>query len=253
MTTLTLPDRTLAYQQRCASLACASKPSLVFLGGFASDMNGSKAIFLDEKCSEKGLGLLRFDYRGHGDSSDNFENGCIGDWFDDALKAFDALTKGPQILIGSSMGGWIGLLLARARPERLAGFVGIAAAPDFTEDMVIPTLTAAQKKELTKTGKTYDLAAPQDHRVPITQKLLDEGKNHLVLRESLKMNAPVRLLQSLKDDQVPWQTALKIAETVSTEDVRITFVKESDHSLSRPQDLALLWETLEPLLERDQI
>ncbi|HBM90736.1 MAG TPA: alpha/beta hydrolase, partial [Rhodospirillaceae bacterium] len=145
---LTLADRKLAYQQRNASPESAGKAGIIFLGGFASDMDGTKANFLDEKTTQAGQSYLRFDYRGHGLSSDKFEDGCIGDWADDALKIFDSVTKGPQLLVGSSMGGWIGLLLARARPDRIAGFVGIAAAPDFTRELIIPSLTQDQKASL---------------------------------------------------------------------------------------------------------
>ncbi len=244
MTTLTLPDRTLSYQQRSASPQNAGKPGLVFLGGYLSDMTGSKATFLDEQCQKAGLGFLRFDYRGHGTSSGAFEDGCIGDWFDDALKIFDALTQGPQIVIGSSMGGWIGLLLARARPDRTAAFVGIAAAPDFTEDLVWPSLSEEKKAELEKNGKIYETVSPPDHVEPLTKKLLDEGKNHLVLRAPLELAAPVRLLQGMADDQVPWQTALKIAEKVTGHDVRTVFIKDGDHRLSREQDLKLLWQVV---------
>lgn len=248
MTTLTLPDRTLAYQQHNASPEKAGKPGLVFLGGYLSDMTGTKALFLDEQCRKEGLGFLRFDYRGHGASSGRFEDGCIGDWFDDALQIFEALTKGPQIVIGSSMGGWIGLLLARARPERLAGFIGIAAAPDFTEDLVWPFLSDEKKAELEKNGKIYETVSPPDHVEPLTKKLLDEGRDHLLLRAPLQIDAPIRLFQGMKDDQVPWKTALRIAERATSEDVRVTLIKDGDHRLSRPQDLAMIWREIAALV-----
>ncbi len=249
MTVLTLPDRTLAYQQRRASPEKAGKPGVVFLSGFASDMTGTKASFLDERCGQAGYACLRFDYRGHGGSSGTFEEGCIGDWADDAVQALDHLTEGPQIIVGSSMGGWIGLLLARARPERVAGFMGIAAAPDFTEELVIPAMSLSQKDELARTGKFYEIASPPENRVAITQKLLDEGKNNLLLTGPLKLAAPVRLLQGMRDDQVPWRFALRIAETLICEDVHVTLVKDADHRLSRPQDLELLWQTVQGLVE----
>ncbi len=249
MATLTLADRSLAYQQHSASLENKDRPSVVFLGGFASDMTGTKALFLDERCGQAGYAFLRFDYRGHGGSSDSFENGCIGDWFDDALKAFDTLTKGPQVVVGSSMGGWIGLLLARARPERVKAFIGIAPAPDFTEDLILPRLTDEQKEELARTGKTYEAGEIREPRVPITQKLLDEGKSHLLLRRPLLYGGFVRILQGQKDISVPWQHAIKIARTLTSDDVRVTLVKDADHSLSRPQDLSLLWETIKEIVE----
>lgn len=241
---LSLPDRQLAFQQRIASPENCGKPGIIFLGGFASDMTGSKALFLDSCCAAAGLGYLRFDYRGHGASSGRFEDGCIGDWFDDALKVFDALTMGPQILVGSSMGGWIGLLLARARPQRVAGFVGIAAAPDFTDELILPALSDAQKDQLVHDGQTFDPDAPPDHRVPVTRHLMEEGKNHLLLRAPLEMACPVHLLQGQRDKEVPWKYATRIAEAISYDDVRITLVKDGDHRLSRPQDLDLIWQTV---------
>ncbi len=249
MATLTLADRSLAYQQRSANLENKTKPGVVFLGGFASDMTGTKALFLDEKCAQAGYAFLRFDYRGHGKSSDSFENGCIGDWFDDALKAFDALTEGPQIVAGSSMGGWIGLLLARTRPEKVRAFIGIAPAPDFTEDLILPRLTDEQKKELAQTGKTYEPGEVREPRVPVTQRLLDEGKNHLLLREPLPYNGPVRILQGQKDTSVPWQHAIKIARTLTSENVQVILIKDGDHSLSRPQDLEILWREVQGIVE----
>lgn len=248
MTSLTLPDRTLAYQQRCATPANSGKSGLFFLGGFASDMTGTKASDLDERCGKAGLSYLRFDYRGHGTSSGQFEEGCIGDWFDDALKIFDALTEGPQIVIGSSMGGWIGLLLARARPERLAGFIGIAPAPDFTEDLILPRLTAEQKEELARTGKTYEPGETREPRVPITKKLLDEGVAHLLLRNPLPYNGPVRIFQGQNDASVPWQHSIKITRALTSNDVRLTLIKDGDHRLSRPQDLELVWQEIKALL-----
>jgi len=245
---LTLPDRELAYQQRNATLAQEGLPRVLFLGGFASDMTGTKASDLDERCTEAGLGMLRFDYRGHGASSGRFEEGCIGDWFDDALQVLDRLTKGPQILVASSMGGWIGLLLARARPERVAGFVGIATAPDFTEDSIRPTMSAAQVEAMARDGFFYEDVppeAPPVYRLPITKKLMDDGLNHLVLRSPLKIEAPVRLIQGQYDTEVPWQTALRLAEHIEQEDTRVILVKDADHRLSRPQDLGLIWQVVE--------
>jgi pimeloyl-ACP methyl ester carboxylesterase len=240
---LTLPDRKLAYQ--LTRTGNSAKTPVLFLGGYASDMTGSKASFLAEKCAASGRGLLRFDYSGHGRSSGAFTDGTIGAWFEDSLAVLDRLTEGPQVLVGSSMGGWIALLLARARPEHVAGFVGIAAAPDFTEELVVPTLTEGQREQLAREGLTYDEDAPADRRVPMMQRLIDEAREHLVLREPLPLNAPVRLLQGQRDKEVPWQFALKIAEHLTGDDVRVTFVKDGDHSLSRPQDLELLWATVE--------
>ncbi len=246
---LTLPDRKLAYQQVLGNRDICSKNGLFFLGGYASDMTGSKATFLAERSAAAGRGLTRFDYSGHGQSSGAFIDGTIGGWFQDALAVFDQLTTGPQVLVGSSMGGWIGLLLARARPERVAGFVGIAAAPDFTVDLIERYLSPEQQEDLRRDGVTYDESGGPERRVPITQKLIDEGRNHLLLRGQLGVDCPMRLLQGLQDTEVPWQTALRITETVAAQDVRVTLIKDGNHSLSRPEDLEVLWREVEGLAD----
>ena len=244
---LTLPDRVLAYQQRSATLSQQGRYGIIFLCGFASNMTGTKASFLDARCEAEGRALLRFDYRGTGASSGKFEEGTISDWFHDSLEVFDRLTTGPQIIIGSSMGGWIGLLLAKARPERVAAYVGIAAAPDFTEDLIRPGLTPQQKADLQRDGYFYEDDAPLDYRVPITKKILDDGMSNLVLRSPLTIPSPVRLFQGQKDAEVPWQTALKLADHLGQEDVCVTLIKDGDHGLSRPQDLDLIWQTVRSL------
>ncbi len=248
---LTLADRRLAYQQLRAVSENERKAPLFFLSGYGSDMTGTKASFLAERCASTGRAFLRFDYRGHGASDGDFVDGTIGAWFDDALAVFDQLTEGPQLLVGSSMGGWIALLLAKARPERVAGFVGVAAAPDFTEDLVRPRLTPAQRAQLEREGLTHDEDAPPDFRLPMTARLLDEARNHLVLRAPLPLNAPVHLLQGQRDADVPWGHALRLAEGLSGADVRVTLIKDGDHRLSRPQDLALLWQTVETMGARE--
>lgn len=250
---LSLADRKLAYQQRNAAAGQEALPGLIFLGGFASDMTGTKASFLDAFCTQIGCGYLRFDYRGHGASSGKFEEGCIGDWLDDTLKVLDELTRGPQILVGSSMGGWIGLLALRARSARIAGFVGIAAAPDFTEDLIVPTMTQEQKEAMARDGYFYEkteeeLTDINIGQVPITRKLMEEARGQLVLRSPLDFTGPVRLLQGQHDREVPWQTALKIADHIASTDVSVTLVKEADHRFSRDQDLALIAQTITCLL-----
>lgn len=248
---LTLPDRQLAYQQRIASPENSLKAGLFFMGGFGSDMTGTKATFLDERCAQEGLAYTRFDYRGHGASSGLFVEGCIGDWLDDTLKVFDALTSGKQVLIGSSMGGWIGLLLAKARPDRIAGFIGVAAAPDFTEDLIRPSMSPEQIVEMARVGLFYEQPTPPqgqpDERLPITKYLMEEGISQLVLRNRLRIDAPVRLLQGLQDTDVPWSTALKLAEHVEQADVHVILIKDGDHRLSRAQDQEVLWQTFTAL------
>ncbi|MFA4846309.1 MAG: alpha/beta hydrolase [Patescibacteria group bacterium] len=250
--TLTLPDRTLAYQQRIAAPEKQGTAGVFFLGGFASDMTGTKALFLDDLCAREGWAFTRFDYRGHGASSGRFEEGCIGDWLDDARRVFDGLTSGPQVLVGSSMGGWIGLLLARERPQRMAGFIGVAAAPDFTEDLILPTMTAAQIAAMEESGFFYEQDPPPageaDMRLPITKKLMVDAKDYLVLRSPLAIPAPVRLIQGQQDVEVPWQTALTLAAHIAQDDTRIMLIKDAGHRLSREADLQALATTVREVM-----
>lgn len=249
---LTLADRELAYQQRNATPGNGGKAGVFFMGGFASDMMGSKATFLDQQCAQAGYGYTRFDYRGHGLSSGRFEEGCIGDWFDDTLKLFDAVTTGKQVLVGSSMGGWIGLLLAKARPVRVAGFIGLAAAPDFTEDLIRPTMTPSQIEAMACDGFFYEQPAPPpgmpDERLPITRRLMEDGLAQSVFNAPLKIDAPVRLLQGQKDIEVPWQTAVRLAAHLDQPDVRVMLIKDGEHRLSRAGDLAVFWAFVQELV-----
>ena len=218
-------------------------PGLIFMGGFMSDMNGSKALALEQHCQERGLAFLRFDYMGHGNSSGNFADGTIGLWAQNALTALDELTEGPQIIIGSSMGGWMMILTAVSRPERVAGLVGIAAAPDFTEDLLPKQLTEIQLSKIQENGF---VVIPSEYEIPytITKKLLDDGTQHLVLRNEIPLDCPVRLLHGLKDTSVPWETALKIQNMVRSKDVEVTLIKNGDHRLSREEDLEKLKKTV---------
>ena len=223
-------------------------PGVVFLGGFNSDMTGSKAEFLAGWCEARGTPFLRFDYSGHGASGGRFIDGTIGRWAEDAGCVLDALTEGPQVLVGSSMGGWIALLQALRRPVR--ALVGIAPAPDFTEDLMWAEFTPAQRAAIEREGvwhRPSEYGAPY----PITRALIEDGRRHLLLRGPLPVDAPVRILQGQQDPDVPWDHALRIAKALTGEDVRVHLVKDGDHRLSRPQDLALLGETLAPLLRQD--
>lgn len=225
-------------------------PGVMFLTGFKSDMQGGKAIALEDYCTSRGHGFTRFDYFGHGESSGAFEDGTIGRWADDAVRVLDQVTEGPQILVGSSMGGWIMLLTALRRPERVAGLVGIAAAPDFTRDLIPPALTPAQLAELDSQGYC-DIPNCYDDQAPyrIRKSLLEEGDNHLLLNGEIALDVPIRLIHGIEDADVPWQTALKIMEKVASTDVEIQFVKAGDHRLSEPHDLERLMRTVGALLE----
>lgn len=223
-------------------------PGVVFLGGFNSDMTGSKAEFLAGWCEARGTPFLRFDYSGHGESGGRFVDGTIGRWAADAACVLDALAPGPQVLVGSSMGGWIALLLAgRRAPHAL---VGIAPAPDFTEDLMWAGFTPGTRAMIERDGvwhRPSDYGAPY----PITRALIEDGRDHLLLRGPIALDVPVRILQGMEDPDVPWRHALRIADAITGGDVRVTLVKDGDHRLSRPQDLALLGETLAPLLLQD--
>ena len=212
-----------------------------------SDMTGTKAMALESWAKNAGRAFLRFDYQGHGASSGRFEEGTIGLWAADAIAAFDALTEGPQVLVGSSMGGWIMLLTALARPERISALVGIAAAPDFTEDLMWPTFDEAARATLQRDGVLHQPSDYGDEPYTITLKLIEDGRQHLLLRKPLPITCPVRLIQGMADADVPWQTALRIAETLESDDVEVQLVKAGDHRLSTPEDLARLTATIEAL------
>lgn len=224
-------------------------PGVVFLGGFMSDMSGSKATTIETFCRDRGQAFLRFDYRGHGASAGRFEDGTIGLWAGDALAAFDRLTEGPQVLVGSSMGGWIALLAALARRERIAGLVGIAAAPDFTEDLLWAVLPPEQRAALARDGIMHVPSQYSEHPYSITLKLIEDGRQHLVLRDPIDLTCPVRLLHGMQDPDVPWQRSLLIADKLAGSDVRVHLIKDGDHRLSRQQDLRLLCRVVEELLD----
>jgi pimeloyl-ACP methyl ester carboxylesterase len=188
---------------------------------------------------------LRFDYTGHGQSSGDFLDGTLGAWAGDALAAFDALTEGPQILVGSSMGGWIMLILARARPERVAGLVGIAAAPDFSQDLWLE-LSEEDRNTVEREGVL--MLDEGDGALPITKAFFEDGRKHMMLRGPLAISCPVRLLQGMCDTAVAWPTAVTIADRLTGDDVVISFIKDGDHRLSRDQDLARLTATIDELL-----
>ncbi|WP_027287966.1 alpha/beta hydrolase [Rhodovibrio salinarum] len=221
-------------------------PGLMFLGGFASDMDGSKALALEAYAQARGRAFLRFDYQGHGQSSGRFADGTIGQWRDDALSALDQLTDGPQVLVGSSMGGWIMLLAALARPERIAGLVGIAAAPDFTDELLWSRLTTQQKQEIEDKG-VWNMPSDYGDPVPITHQLIGEGRRHKLLDGPIAITCPVRLLQGTADDEVPADWALKLQNRLTSDDVEATLVKDADHRMSTDRDLQRLRDTLDRL------
>ncbi len=215
-------------------------PGIVFLGGFMSDMSGTKAVFLEDWAKKQGRAFLRFDYTGHGQSSGRFEDGCIGDWTEDALEALSKLTSGPQILVGSSMGGWIALLLARSVPKRVHALIGIAAAPDFTEDSMWPGLSDAQRAEILEQGQTSVPNAYDDTPYILTRRLFEDGKMQLVLRTELNLPFPVRLMQGTDDEAVETSVPLRLLGHATCPDMRLTLVKDADHRFSTPDCLAMI-------------
>jgi len=214
-------------------------PGVVFLGGFMSDMTGTKAAHLDGWAEARGRAFLRFDYSGHGASSGAFEDGCIGDWAEDAMAAIGALTDGPQVLVGSSMGGWVALLVARALPQKVAGMVTIAAAPDFTEDGYWAAFSEAQRDEVMTRG-VFRVPSDYGDPYPITRRLIEDGRANLVLREPLRLPWPVRFLQGTADADVSVDTALRLLDHATGDDLRLTLVKGADHRFSTPPCLSLI-------------
>ena len=239
-TFVTPQGRRLAYH-----LTDGTGPAVVFLGGFKSDMGGTKAVHLEAWARAEGRAFLRFDYSGHGESSEAFTDGCIGDWFEDACAAI-GLLAGPLILVGSSMGGWISLLVARALPAHVAGLVTIAAAPDFTEDSMWAGFTDAQKAEL----MAGQVALPSDYGAPyiITKRLIEEGRDRLVLRDPLPLPFPVRFLQGTADADVDMSVALRLLDHAEGADMRLTLVDGADHRFSDDTCLDLITASVAEVL-----
>ena len=240
---VTPEGRELAYD-----LTPGEGPAIVFLGGFMSDKEGTKAIYLEDWARKSGRAFLRFDYSGHGQSSEDFEDGAIGDWFEDARAAL-TLVEGPVVLVGSSMGGWISLLIAREMPDRVAGLVTIAAAPDFTEDSMWANATEAQKAELMETG-FYKQPSDYDDPYTITRRLIEDGRTRLVLRNPLPLPFPVRFLQGTADVDVKMSVALRLLDHAEGPDMRLTLVDGADHRFSDPDCLALIARSVEDVIAR---
>ncbi|WP_176248492.1 carboxylesterase [Sulfitobacter sp. HGT1] len=243
--TLETPQgRKLAYH-----LTAGQGPCVVFLGGLKSDMQGTKAVFLEDWARREGRAFLRFDYSGHGDSSGDFTDGCIGDWAQDTLAAVSALTTGRIVPVGSSMGGWQSLLLCRAMPERIAGLVTIAAAPDFTEDGYWASFTDAQKQQLDTVGH---VELPSDYMEPyiITKRMIEDGRKQLVLRSPLHLPFTVRFLQGTADTAVSVATAVRLLEHATGPDMQLQLVKDADHRFSDDRCLGLMQAAVHEVLDK---
>ena len=221
-----------------------AQPGLIWLGGFKSDMTGTKALALEAWAVEHGRACVRFDYSGHGESGGTFIDGTIGRWLEESVAVFEQFCRGPQVVIGSSMGGWMALLLgARDRAPRrcsqasLAGLVLIAPAPDFTEQLMWNGFPEEVQEEI-RTKGVWMRPSQYGDPYPITRALIEEGRNHLLLGSAIDVGCPVRILQGAQDPDVPWQHAFALAHRLPTDDVVLTMIQDGDHRLSRPQDIA---------------
>ncbi len=237
------PNGRLAYRS-----VQGKGPTVVWLGGLRSDMDGSKATVLHEWAAREGRSFLRFDYSGHGLSDGVFEDGCVSEWAADAQAIIDAKTQAPLVLIGSSMGGWVTCLLAPKLKSRLHAVLFIAPAPDFTQELLWKNLSQDQRKTINEQGR---LAVPSQYGEPMiyTAKLIEDGKNIQVLSAPLDITAPVRILQGAKDPDVPYAHAMRLIETIKSDDIDFTLVKDGDHPLSTPRDLDRLIRTLSALID----
>ena len=224
-------------------------PGVVWLGGFKSDMTGTKAQALDAWAARTGRAYVRFDYFGHGLSSGEFRHGTVTRWRDDVLAVLDSLTTGPQLLVGSSMGGFLSLLVARSRPERVAGLLLLAPAVDFTETLLWANYSADVRRKIMEEGEWQWPSRYDPDPYPITRALIEDGRNHLLFgKGAIALDRPVRILQGMRDPDVPWSHAMRLVDALGSDDVTLTLVKDGDHRLSTPKDIALLIRMLEALL-----
>ena len=232
-----------AWRRIAVRVRSGGAPGLFWLGGFNSDMQGIKALALDAWAVEHGRACVRFDYSGHGESGGAFIDGTIGRWLEESVAVFERFCAGPQVVIGSSMGGWMALLLAREIAKRqasrasLAGLVLIAPAPDFTEELMWKGFSSEQREEIETKGM-WLRPSQYGEPYPITRALIEEGRNHLLLGSAIDVGCPVRILQGAQDPDVPWQHAFALTHRLPSDDVVLTMIQDGDHRLSRPQDIA---------------
>jgi len=222
---------------------------LLYLSGFRSNMLGVKAQACAEYAQQRGIPFVRFDYFGHGQSSGRFIEGTLSRWLDDVLAVLDQLTTGPQILVGSSMGAWLALLAARRRADRIKAIVAIAAAVDFTEDLIWAQCSDAVKAQLTEQGYFNYQGEGNTEAYPITRALIEDGRKHLLLRQPLVLGLPVYCLHGQHDDSIPWQTSQRLAEVISGAEASVTLIPDGDHALSTPAQLQQLFALLEQATE----
>ena len=240
---LARPDgATIAYHHNSGK-----GPGVLFCGGFHSDMTGIKATTLETYCLARGQQYTRFDYQGHGASSGRFEEGTIGLWRDDMLAVFEEVTEGPQIIVGSSMGGWMALLLTLMRADRVAGLVLVAPAPDFTTELMWKDLPEEARRQIERDGLWLRPSVYDDGPYPITRDLIEESRKHLVLNHPTPFDGPVRILLGLRDEAIPVDHVLRTAEAITSDDIEITLIKNGDHRLSSLQDLDKLRAAVDAL------
>jgi len=234
-------EERIAYARRAGAV-----PGIVWLGGFKSEMTATKATALDDSAGRTGHAFVRFDYFGHGASSGDFRGGTVSRWRDDALAVIDELTTGRQILVGSSMGAWLALLVALARPQRVAALLLIAPAIDFTESLLWNRLDSSVQGEILGKGEWLRPTSYGPEPYPITRALIEDGRKHLLLDRAIALFCPVRIVQGMEDPDVPWTHALKLVAALGP-DTQLTLVKNGDHRLSRPHELALIEQILSGL------
>jgi pimeloyl-ACP methyl ester carboxylesterase len=244
-------QRQIAYRTRPASRS--GQMGIVWLGGFKSDMHSTKALAIDAFAAARGMAYLRFDYSGHGESSGRFEDGTIGHWAAESLALLRSQTQGPQIIVGSSMGGWIALLLARALfaqndAHRLGGLVLIAPAIDFTQALMWDRFPTSVQAEIERTGQWMRPSPYAPEPYPITRRLIEEGRQHLLLGSALRSHCPVHILQGMQDPDVPWQHAMTLVEHLAADPVVLTLIRDGDHRLSRDEDIKRLMLAIESLI-----
>jgi pimeloyl-ACP methyl ester carboxylesterase len=237
--------------QRLAYHASAGKtPGVLFLGGFMSNMNGTKAGALETWCQNQGHAFTRFDYQGHGQSSGRFEDGTIGGWLDDADAVLETITQGPQVVVGSSMGGWISLLLALRHPHRIQALITLACAIDFTERLLRPALKESQLLTLSQQG-VIELPSHYDMEpCRIRQELLDDGARHQLLEQEIPLEIPVHLIHGMADTDVPWRTSLETLQQLRSVNINLTLIKKGDHRLSTPADLAIITQAISSMFSQ---
>lgn len=242
-------DRRIALRRRSGS-----EPGFVWLGGYRSDMKGTKAAALDEWAQRTGRAFVRFDYSGHGESGGDFAQGTISRWLEESLTVFRAFTTGRQILVGSSMGGWIALRMVQelhraGEGDRLAGLLLIAPAPDFTTELVEPQLSDAQRRDLAEKGWFGEPSQYSDDPYVYTRALFEDGERNRVLTGLIDTHCPVHILQGMQDPDVPYRHAMRLTEHLPADDVTLSLVRDGDHRLSRPQDIAMMIRAAEGLVE----